>query len=138
MSFANIIPALRYKDALKAIDWLCDTLGFKRHVVFESDGIVHHAELTFGNGMIMVGSSREGPFDALTKMPAEIGNYNTQSPYLFVDDLDSFYNQVKRKGAEIVLPLKVEPHGSGFTCRDPEGHLWSFGDMNPWNNKPNI
>lgn len=138
MSSANIIPALRYKDAPKAIAWLCDVLGFKRHVVFESEGIVHHAELTFGNGMIMIGSSRDSPFDDLTKIPAEINNYNTQSPYIYVDDLYNFYNNVKKKGVKIVLPLKQEPHGSGFTCRDPEGYLWSFGDMNPWNNKPNL
>jgi len=21
---------------------------------------------------------------------------------------------------------------SGYTCRDPEGHVWSFGDHDPW------
>ncbi len=138
MSTANIIPAFRYKDAHKAIEWLCDVLGFEKHVVFESDDIVHHAELTFGNGMIMIGTSRKGPFDELTCIPSEIDNYNTQSAYIFVNDLDDHYKKVKNKGAEIVLPLKKEPHGSGYTCRDPEGYLWSFGDMNPWNNKPNV
>jgi len=28
----------------------------------------------------------------------------------------------------IVIDIKDEDHGGrGFTCRDPEGHLWSFG-----------
>ena len=22
--------------------------------------------------------------------------------------------------------------GRGFTCRDPEGHLWNFGSYDPW------
>ena len=138
MSSANIIPALRYKYAHKAIEWLCDVLGFKKYVVFETDRVVHHAQLTFGNGMIMIGSSRNGPFDDLTQIPCDINNYNTQSPYLFVENLDHFYKSVKSKGAELTLPLKEEPHGAGFTCRDPEGYLWSVGDMNPWQNKPNV
>ena len=30
---ANIIPGMRYRDAQAAIDWLCDVLGFERHLV---------------------------------------------------------------------------------------------------------
>jgi len=129
---SNIIPAMRYRDAPAAIQWLCDVLGFKKHVVFESDGIVHHGELTHGTGMIMIGSLRDGPFDQLTKIPSDIDNYNTQSAYIYVPDLDAHYAHTKKSGAEIVLPLKKEPHGSGYTCRDLEGYLWSFGDFDPW------
>ncbi len=137
MQGSNIIPALRYRDALAAISWLCESLGFKEHVVFEAEGVVHHAELTYGTGMIMIGSYREGPFDKLTKMPSDVDNYNTQSPYIYVEDLEKHYQNTVKAGAEIVLPLKEEPHGSGYTCRDPEGYLWSFGDFNPWENITN-
>ena len=54
---ATIIPSLRYRDALAAIDWLCRAFGFEKHAVYAGDGgVVHHAQLTFGNGMIMLGS----------------------------------------------------------------------------------
>ena len=54
---ATIIPALRYRDAKAAIGFLCDGLGFEKHAVYEGeDGTVMHAELSFGNGMIMLGS----------------------------------------------------------------------------------
>jgi uncharacterized glyoxalase superfamily protein PhnB len=41
---------------------------------------------------------------------------------------------VKRTaGAEIVLDIKDEDYGGrGYTCKDLEGHLWSFGTYNPW------
>ena len=136
MAHSNIIPALRYRDAPKAIEWLCSNLGFQKHVVFEAEGIVHHAELTYGGGMIMIGSYRDGPFDELTKIPSDIENYNTQSPYIFVTDLEKHYVHSQSKNVQIVLPLKKEPHGSGYTCRDPEGYLWSFGDFNPWKQQP--
>ena len=55
---STIIPSLRYDDALAAIDWLCNAFGFEKQAVYADDkGIVQHAQLTFGNGMIMLGST---------------------------------------------------------------------------------
>jgi len=122
---SNIIPTLRYNDAPAAIEWLCDVFGFNKRVVYESDGFIHHAQLTSGNGMIMISSSGERPFDSLSKLPSEVDQYNTQSPYIFVENLEEHYHISKQKGAQIELPLKKEPHGSGYTCRDPEGYLWT-------------
>ena len=48
--------ALRYRNAGAAIDWLCGAFGFERKMVVPADGgRAAHAELTFGNGMIMLG-----------------------------------------------------------------------------------
>ena len=136
MGHPNIFPALRYRDCPAAIEWLCEVLGFKKYVVYEDKGIVHHAELTHGEGMIMLGSSGKAEYDKLIQHPIDADYLNTQSPYIFVDNLDLHYQHAIKNGAEIVLPLKKDPHGSGYTCRDPEGHLWSFGDFNPWNQNP--
>ena len=55
----DIIPTLRYRDVAAAIQWLCTAFGFERHLVMPSDdGGVAHAQLVFGNGMIMLGSAR--------------------------------------------------------------------------------
>jgi uncharacterized glyoxalase superfamily protein PhnB len=52
----QIIPALRYRNAVAAIDWLCAAFGFERKMVVPGEGgTVAHAELTLGNGMIMLG-----------------------------------------------------------------------------------
>ena len=56
MNGSVLIPSLRYKDAPAAIAWLEQAFGFERHAVYEGpDGTVAHAELRFGNGMVMVG-----------------------------------------------------------------------------------
>ncbi|WP_348770347.1 VOC family protein [Pseudomonas aeruginosa] len=58
---------------------------------------------------------------------------NTQSLYLVVADPDALFRSAQAAGAEIVIDIKDEDYGGrGFTCRDPEGHVWSFGSYDPW------
>ena len=33
----NIIPALRYRDASAAVEWLCNAFGFTRHLIVPYD-----------------------------------------------------------------------------------------------------
>ena len=134
MNNSNIIPAIRYRDCQLAIKWLCEVLGFEQFVVYESEGVVHHAELIFDHSLIMVSSYRDAAYDQVIRLPKDIENFNTQSPYIFIDNVKEHHNHVMLKGGDIVIPLTKEAHGSGFTVRDPEGHLWSFGDFNPWTN----
>ena len=72
---STVIPGLRYENALAMIDWLCDTFGFEKQAVYANpDGTVMHSQLTFGNGMIMIGSATNStPASALMKQPNEIG-----------------------------------------------------------------
>ncbi len=56
---ATMIPAIRYRDAAAAIDWLCEAFGFERHLVVPGEGgAIDHAQLVFGNGMVMLGYGR--------------------------------------------------------------------------------
>ena len=133
---ATVIPSLRYQDAPKAIDWLCRAFGFERHLVVPGEGdTIAHAQLTFGRGMIMLGSSgaHGGGFDELVKAPGEVGGIGTQSPYVIVDDADAHLARARAAGAEIVLDIEDKAYGGrGYTCRDLEGHVWSFGTYDPW------
>lgn len=132
---STVIPALRYKDAPAAIEWLCAAFGFVKGPVYSGDdGIVHHAQLTFGNGMIMLSSAeRVSAYSKLITQPGEIGKANTQSPCLIVNDADAVYATAKQAGAEMVLDIEDQSYGGrGFTCRDPEGHLWNIGTYDPW------
>ena len=59
----SIIPTMRYRDAKAAIDWLCRAFGFEQHLVIPGEGgSIAHAELTYRNGMTMVGSARDDDF----------------------------------------------------------------------------
>ena len=132
----TVIPCLRYRDAPAAIEWLCATFGFEKHAVYPNDdGSVAHAQLTFGSGMIMLGSvlEKETEWSRLIKQPDEIGGAETQSAYVIVADADAIYARAKAAGAKIVVEIKDEDYGGrGFSCYDLEGHLWTFGTYDPW------
>ncbi|MEA2783120.1 MAG: hypothetical protein QOK29_4664 [Rhodospirillaceae bacterium] len=136
---STIIPTLRYRDAPRMIEWLCETFGFTRHAVYEDGkGGIAHAQLTLGPGMIMLGSARDGDdeFGRVQSTPAALGG-TTQSPYVVVPDADEIYRRAKLAGAEIVIDIKDEDYGGrGFSCRDPEGHLWNIGTYDPWRANP--
>src|SRR5690554_6777466 len=91
---STVIPCLRYRNAAVAIDWLCTAFGFERGAVYTNpDGTIAHAQLLFGNGMIMLGSMA-GPrseWSDLLRQPEDIGGAETQSPYLVVTDADEIY-----------------------------------------------
>ena len=73
---STIVPCLRYRDAPKAIEWLCSVFGFEKQLVVPNeDGTIAHAQLSFGNGMVMLGSVSKvkNEFGRLTKQPDEIG-----------------------------------------------------------------
>lgn len=133
---STVIPCLRYRDAPAAIQWLCEAFGFERHAVHTNpDGSIAHAQLTFGNGMVMLGSvlAEETPWGRLIRQPDGLSGAETQSPYVIVADADRVYERAKAAGAEIVIDIKDEDYGGrGFSCRDPEGHLWNFGSYDPW------
>jgi uncharacterized glyoxalase superfamily protein PhnB len=130
---STVIPTLRYRDARRMVDWLCNVFGFARHAVHEDgQGGIAHAQLTLGSGMIMLGSARDDEFGRLQATPAALGG-TTQSPYIVVSDADEVYRRAKAAGAEIVIEIKDEDYGGRvFSCRDPEGHLWNVGTYDPW------
>jgi uncharacterized glyoxalase superfamily protein PhnB len=131
---ATVIPCLRYRDAPAAIEWLCRAFGFKKQLVVPGkDGTIAHAQLSFGNGMIMLASVVESEFGRLMKQPDEIGGAETQTAYIIVSDADMLYTRAKAAGARIEIEIKDEDYGGrGFTCRDPEGHVWNLGTYDPW------
>jgi len=128
-----VIPTMRYHDAPRMVDWLCDTFGFRRHLVVpDGDGGIAHAELAVGGGMIMLGSWRDDEWGALVKTARDAGAI-TQSVYVVIPTVDAHYAHAKAAGAEIVQDIEDKPYGGrGYSARDPEGQLWSFGSFDPW------
>lgn len=136
---STVIPGLYYRNAKTMIEWLCETFGFEvQLVVAGPDDVVMHSQLTFGNGMIMVGSAESGtPGSALMKYSDEIGGAQTQMLSLIVSDCTELYAKAKLAGAKILSELeKKEFGGEAFTCRDPEGRIWNISTHNPWETSP--
>jgi uncharacterized glyoxalase superfamily protein PhnB len=113
----TITPTIRYRDERVAIDWLCKAFGFEKQLVVPAaDGSIAHAQLTLGNGMIMIGAIEK-----------EI------NICVFVRDPDAVYARAKAAGAEIVREIADQDYGGrGFGCRDLDGHIWWFGSYDPW------
>lgn len=131
---STTIPCLAYRNAHSAIRWLCENIGFEKKAVYEGeDGSVSHAELTYGNGMIMLGSVHESDYGRLIRQPDDIGGRESQSPYIITSDPDEIYRRVKKAGGKILIDIKDNDYGGrGFTCADPEGHIWNVGSYDPW------
>ena len=124
-----MIPCFKYQDAGAAIEWLCSAFGFEKKMVVEGpEGKIAHAELTFGRGMVMLGSVSE---DEFSKMVA--GTKKTGAVYIVVEDCDAHFGAAKGAGAHIEMEPTDQDYGSrDYICRDPEGYLWCFGTYDPW------
>ncbi|MHC0431335.1 VOC family protein [Streptomyces sp. O3] len=124
----TISPTLLYEDAKAAIRQLTEAFGFTETAVYESeDGFVEHAELSYGNGVVMLGSKgREGVF---AKAMADAG---TTGVFVHVDDVDAHHKQAVEHGVEILMPPTDQDYGSrDYMARDAEGNVWSFGTYTP-------
>jgi uncharacterized glyoxalase superfamily protein PhnB len=127
----NCIAFMSYHEPAGAIDWLERAFGFERSAVHEGpDGGVAHAELKYGDGMVMLGAAYENDFGL--KTPRELGAVS-QGVYVIVgDEIDGHYERASAAGAEIVRELHDTDYGSrDYMARDPEGNLWSFGTYRP-------
>ena len=132
---STVIPALRYRDAPAAIDWLCRVIGFEKHLVVPGpDNTIAHAQLALGGGMLMLGSTSNGSeYGKRIRQPDEIGGFETQSAFVVVADADAVHARAMAEGWTIVIALKDEEYGGrGFSCLDPEGRLWNVGTYDPW------
>ncbi|WP_022682435.1 VOC family protein [Sphingobium bisphenolivorans] len=138
MPGSPVIPCLRYADAPAAISFLYDAFGFELRACYEDEDnprIVHHAELVRGEGMIMLGSARDGEGESLYSWttPRDLGGV-TATIYVVVEDADAHCLHARNEGAIVV----AEPHdnegypGRGYEALDPEGNVWSFGTYDPW------
>jgi uncharacterized glyoxalase superfamily protein PhnB len=133
----EIIPNLRYVDALRAIDFLCTAFGFERRAVYLDDDdptIVQHAQLVWRDRMVMIYSVNDTEYARAARMKtvAEAGG-STVGLYLIVDDVDAHAERARAAGAEIFLgPDDKDYGGRGYSARDPEGNAWSFGSYDPW------
>jgi uncharacterized glyoxalase superfamily protein PhnB len=124
---------MRYRDLAEAMGWLEQAFGFEKQVaVSDSEGTAIYGQMAYRGSVIMMGAVRETDLDKLMRQPDEVGDVETQSCYLVVDDADEHCARAQDAGAEIVLELKSDGLGRrGYSCRDPQGHIWNFGTYNP-------
>jgi uncharacterized glyoxalase superfamily protein PhnB len=119
----TFFPCVTYADAPAAIDWLERAFGFERGLVVPGDGdrVIAHAELRYGDGLVMTGSKRDDAFAG-----------GTSVVYVAIGDIDAHCARAREAGAEILMePLDTDYGSRDYAARDPEGNVWSFGTYRP-------
>jgi uncharacterized glyoxalase superfamily protein PhnB len=129
-----VCPTIPYRNTTAMVDWLCNTLGFEKQRVLKSEtGEVQHAQLAFGDGLILVVRAEDSKLERLVVHPDQIGGVETQACYVVVPDVEAHCAAAGRKGAEIVSGIEHGDRGDrSYVCRDPEGHIWMFGSDDPY------
>ncbi len=122
----TVWPVLSYRDAIAAKKFLVDAFGFEERACYtheDDPAVVEHAELRWPlGGGVMFGTAGKDESAFGQRTP---GN---DSVYVVCDDPDALFERAMGAGAELVRGLVDEDYGSrGFSVRDPEGNLWSFG-----------
>lgn len=133
MSDGSILPVMRYADFAGAARWLCRAFGFAiHHMARGDDGVLAYVVLRYGDDLVLVGPHDGSVLDDLMVQPVDVGNRSTQTCYLTVGDVDEHCAQSKQAGALVEIePCDDEEGGRFYVCRDPEGHIWSFGNPSP-------
>jgi PhnB protein len=115
-------PYLVVKDAARAIEYYKQAFGANEAFRMNTpDGKIAHAEIKIGDSIIML-SSEMGP----NRSPQTLGG-SAAGIFLYVEDVDSVFNQAVGAGAKADMPPTNMFWGDRFgKLTDPFGHLWSL------------
>ena len=122
----TLSSALSYRDNRAALAWLEAAFGFEPcMVILDDKETILHAEMRFGDGLIMVGEE----WSANRKSPASLGGACTQTVHVHLDeDVDAHCARARAAGAVIEQEPETQFYGDRtYRAVDPEGHVWTFG-----------
>lgn len=122
----SVWATLNYRDARGAIRQLVDVFGFVERAVHadpSDDAVVVHAELRWPEGGgVMLGTADRAD-SVFSQMPT-----GCASVYVATDEPRAIHDRCVAEGLSFVRELREEDYGSlGFSVRDLEGNIWSFG-----------
>ncbi len=117
-------PYIVVKDTKKAIEFYEKAFGFNtRMTIPDKEGNIMHAELGYKDAVMMMGPEGNNTDD---KAPSSLTG-TAVSFYLYVEDIDKYFEHAKSSGAKVVEEPKEQFWGDK-TCKMecPEGHHWMF------------
>jgi uncharacterized glyoxalase superfamily protein PhnB len=122
----SLTPAVIYKDVKPAIAWLEKAFGFELAMLVTDDkGEIGHCEMRFGDGVVMIGNE----WHDKAKSPRSIDGANTQNIHVHLtEDIDKHCERARKAGAAIIQEPADQFYGDRtYRARDPDGHIWTFG-----------
>ena len=126
MKVPPISPLLFYRDPKAALDFLERGFGFETRIMVEAQGGgVVHSESVFEGHVVMV----VGPPSHSAASPLDLDGRQTGHVHVQLEvGIDEMCARARAAGARIQREPADQPYGDRvFTCLDPEGHSWSFG-----------
>lgn len=120
--FHTATPYLVIKNAMAAMDFYKKAFGAtERFRMPMPDGRLAHGEIQIGDSIIMM--CDEFP-EMGGKSPQMLGG-SPVNIYLYVEDVDAFYNKALAAGAKSTKPVMDQFYGDrSGQLQDPFGHLW--------------
>src|SRR5690625_3053102 len=120
---SSLTPFLAIPNARQAIDFYRDVFGARVVDVTEMGGIVAHAVLDFGHGLLQLGE----PMPDYPLVAPPTGDDDCYSLGLYVPDADAVVAAAEAAGATIREPLADFVSGDRFaSIRDPFGVRWTI------------
>jgi PhnB protein len=121
--YPRLSPYLCIDGAARAIEFYVDVLGAtERMRMAGPDGTIGHAELEFGDSVIMLAD--EYP-DMGFVSPTRIGG-TAVTLHAYVEDVDAVFEKALAAGAKALRPLENQFYGDrSGQFEDPFGHRWN-------------
>jgi len=119
------IPSVVYRDPPAALRWLESAFGFEvSEVLVDSAEKIVHAEMSHGEGVIMVGSE----WVDWARSPLSVDGKNTQRIHVRLESgIDEHCERARRAGAQIVMEPADQFYGDRtYMAADLDGHHWTF------------
>lgn len=122
-----IFPNLRVENPKSEVDWLVRVLGFEVHYIAEYEGQIVHAELRMGDQLLFLQPDKaDDPYGMHS--PKNLNGTN-QCVCIAVEDVDAIAVRVRETAGEMITQPHDTPYGAReFSCRSPDGHVWSIGN----------
>ena len=120
----TVIPYLNVRNAPAAIEFYKQAFGaVVLNTIERTGGLIAHADISIEGARFM--------------MREEYPEYNFRSPetlggtpinlFVYVSDVDAFFQRAKAAGAKVIRPVEEQFHGDRMTeLEDPFGHSWFF------------
>ncbi|MFH8249695.1 VOC family protein [Microbacterium sp. B2969] len=121
-SATSLTPFLAISGARGALDFYRDVFGARIVDVTEFDGLVVHATVDFGLGLLQLGE----PSPQYGLVPAPEGDADCYSIGIYVSDVDAVTARAVEAGATVREEPSTFVSGDRFaSIRDPFGVRWS-------------
>ena len=119
----QVLPYLYYPDAAGALTFLTEAFGFTElEAVRDEQGQVWHAQLSTGDGVVMLGPG----MTEFGTCPVADPAWATSRIFVYLDDVDRHCERARAAGAVIVNEPADQGPNRIYIAADCGGQQWIF------------